>query len=340
MISQEFIQNFVDLLVKFASTSLLPTLALGFLVAVGLKVLIYLTVKREHWFVNEFEKRVHRYLEDHHGEHKLSFYVSLKKLLEKTFYEVFLVRSYKKRRKPDTIMDINDRLFLVKDGVAFIVKDTLKQSRYLNKGGDHPKFLEISKSVIQNNPCFNRALGIIPSSQVNEILNILPGIFIVGGIFGTFLGIMKGLPDLSGMNLEDIEGTKLIMDNFLLKISFSMSTSIVGIILSVCMSFINAIFSPERIYISIVEKYENSMDMIWNLCETNCLPSEIGEFDENRDPLDALAEENMAKALEKSRYHKYRYNTGVDFKEDQSTVKEMSEKIKNNNGNTSDDDVA
>jgi hypothetical protein len=139
--------------------------------------------------------------------------------------------------------------------------------------------------------------GIIPVSTFNDFLNSVPGLFIVGGIFGTFLGIMKALPELGGMNLSDVEGSKLIMDNFLLKISFSMSTSIIGIILSVAMSLANTFFSCEKAYMETVERLENELDTLWNMSVSNKLPTEITHFDEQRDPIEVLSEDLIAKEL-------------------------------------------
>src|SRR5690606_11477429 len=145
--------------------------------------------------------------------------------------------------------------------------------------------------------CFIKVFGIIPGSVFNNFLNTVPGLFIVGGIFGTFLGIMKALPELSAMNLSDIEGSKIIMDTFLLKISFSMSTSIIGIILSVAMSFVNTFFSCERAYMDTVERLENQLDNIWNMSSNNKLPKEVPSFDADRDPIEVLSEDLITKEL-------------------------------------------
>ena len=131
----------------------------------------------------------------------------------------------------------------------------------------------------------------IPVQATHDVLNILPGVFIIGGIFGTFLGIMGALPELGEMKLEDVEGAKMIMDNFLTKISFSMSTSIIGIIVSVCMTFINTLLDPEKLYVKTVNKFENTMELAWDVSVNNLHPRDIKDFDEHRDPIEALAED-------------------------------------------------
>lgn len=296
MFSQDLVQGLVDGVVVFATDLLMPVMAIFFVLAISLRCLIYYTVRREDWFSKEFTKRVKKFQDARTEAADQSFYVVCKRLLEITYYEVFEVRAIMKRRNPDAIMTVADRIFLVQQGSARMVTDILKQIKYL-KWGERPKFLEISNSVLRNNPCFNRVFGIIPVGVFNDFLNTVPGLFIVGGIFGTFLGIMKALPELGGMNLSDVEGSKLIMDNFLLKISFSMSTSIIGIILSVTMSLANTFFSCEKAYMETVERLENELDTLWNMSSNNKLPSQVSTFEADRDPIEVLSEDLIAKEL-------------------------------------------
>ena len=165
--------------------------------------------------------------------------------MQKTYYEIFELRKRYGRRHPDQVMGINDRLFMVQEGTARIILDFLRQAQYLEKHQDHPKFLEMTKSVFEHNPFFGRLFGYISVNMLNNILNVLPGLFVIGGIFGTFLGIMEGLPTLGGMDVTDSTTSKAVMDSFLVKISFAMNTSIAGILLSVCMTILNTLLSPK-----------------------------------------------------------------------------------------------
>lgn len=295
--SQEIIQGMVDGVVIFATDLLMPVMILSFLVAVSLRALIYYTIRREDWFGKEFSKRVRKFMDQRDEKAEQSFYIACKRLLEITYYEVFEVRSILKRRNPDAIMTLTDRVFLVQQGCARIASDTLRSIKFFKHGGERPKFLEASNNVFRSNPCFNRVFGLIPVGVFNDFLNTVPSLFIVGGIFGTFLGIMKALPELGGMNLSDIEGSKLIMDNFLLKISFSMSTSIVGIILSVTMGLCNTFLSCEKVYMETVERFENDLYTLWNMSSSNKLPAEVSGFEADRDPIEVLAEDLISKEL-------------------------------------------
>lgn len=200
-------------------------------------------------------------------------------------------------------MSRSDRLFLIKQGCAWLVKDMQKQIRHLRHGKTdaQPKLMQMTRSSLQNNPAFNKLFGVVPSAPINEVLNILPGIFIVAGIFGTFLGIMKALPELGTMDLANSEKSKEVMDQFLLKISFAMSTSLVGIMLSIVMNFFNTLFSPDKKFVEIVERFENALDLLWSRSNNNDLPEDIPDFDEHRDAIDALAENAINQTVKENK---------------------------------------
>lgn len=267
-----------------------------FVVAVFFRWVVYYTVRRHEWFAREFEKRVHRYMDNEKKESPdspISFYVLTKKLLEKTYYEVFAIRDRQHLDNIDHIVTVNDRVFLVKQGCAWLVKDILKQLKHLKWSKETPKLMHITRATIHHNPCFNKVFGIIPMSGLNDILSILPGLFVVAGILGTFLGIKGGLIELGAMDLQDLEGTKTVMNNFLQEIAFAMSSSIVGIMLSLALHVINTSWSPDRVYVSLVDRFESAMDLLWYRSDNNYLPAQIDKFDENRDPIEALAEESI-----------------------------------------------
>ncbi|MEK2644734.1 hypothetical protein [Bdellovibrio sp. BCCA] len=273
-----------------------------FLVGLFFRSIIYYTVRRHEWFAREFEKRVNQYME---GEvpgksENVSFYVLSKKILERTYYEVFEIRDRMKRRKPDSIMSTSDRVFLVRQGCAWLVKDILKQLKFLKWNEGNPKLLNITKATLQHNPCFNRVFGVLPMVGINDLISILPGLFVVAGILGTFIGIAGGLQELGTMNLQDLENTKNIMDRFLHEISFAMKTSIVGIIFSLLSHVTNTILSPERSYVSMVDRFESALDLLWYRSDNNNFPAHERPFDEHRDAVEALAEDALNKEIGKA----------------------------------------
>lgn len=295
---QGIIDGFLQWITNSSGHLLMPAMVGTFFVAVALRFLVTFTVSRELWFAKEFEKRAMKFLGEAHTHKNVSFHVLAKHLLEKTYYELFEVRAIMKRRKPDSVRGLTDRLFLIQHGIARLVDDTLKRTRHLKRQSD-PKMVDIGKSVFEFNPCFRKVFGIIPVGGANDFLSILPGILIVSGILGTFLGIMRALPELGGMNLNDMEGTKAVMDDFLVKVSYSMATSAIGIMLSLAVHLLNTFFSAERSFLNAVDKYTASLDGLWSCSDNNDVDANIPAFDEHKDPIDALARDALSKELER-----------------------------------------
>jgi hypothetical protein len=295
----QLIKSYIDLISTVGNQWIYPLIIGFFMLAVSTRVLIYFSVSRHQWFAYEFEKRVSRYLESGDRDPQ-PFYVLAKRLMERTFYELFEIRDRMKRRKPDTVMSMADRVFLIRQGSAWIVRDTLKQLMHL-KWGERPNFENLTKVVFHKNPCFNRLLGLVSASGLNDVLNILPSVFVIIGIFGTFIGIMTELPTLSGIDVQDVEKTKKIMDEFVIKISFSMGTSVLGILFSVLMNFANTIFSPEKAFVGTIDRFENSLVLLWNRATSNEMPHDATSFDEHRDAVEALAEAALNQELARTK---------------------------------------
>lgn len=287
---------------RHAIELLIPLMMLVFVFGLVARHLVYYTVSRHDWFASEFEKRVSKFIEtEEPGPSKnVSFFLLTKKMLEKAFYESFEIRDRMHRRKKDKIMTNNDRIFLVKQGCAWLVKDILKQVKFLKWHENTPKLLNVTKASFQQNPCFNRIFGIVSLSKVNDLVNILPGLFVIGGIFGTFMGIVVGLPKLGGMNIQDVEGTKQIMDSFLFEVSFAMNCSILGIMFSVLTTLNNTLFSPERKFFEMVEKFENSLDLLWYRSDNNDVPKGTPPFDGDKDSSDTLAQESVDQEIHRA----------------------------------------
>ena len=301
MTAHALAQAFIALIIKYASDFLLPGIILIGIVGGISRVLIFVTIRRQQWYVREIEKRVDRFLGQVRTTTDVSFFVSCKQVLERTYYELFEVRAIMMRRKPDLLLSLIDRIFVVQQGCARVVRDTLGQVRHLRYQVTHPKMREIALSVLSNNRCFNRVFGLIPVQGLNDLLNLLPGIFIISGIFGTFIGIMQALPDLGTMDIASVESSKATIDSFLLKTSYAMSSSILGICLCVWMNVMNAVFSPNKIALSSLNMYENGLDKLWHRATNNLLPEEISDFNEHRDPIEALAEQAVDIQMRKIR---------------------------------------
>ena len=264
-------QLVANYLIPVTAQLIMPLMLTLFFGGLAVRGFLYYVASAENRFAREFEKRVVRHFNNPEAPKVASFSRLLRILLLKTHHECFDVRNKFKRRDLDYISSAADRLFMVEDGVVHLVRDSLKQARYLHKDAGHhaPKMVELTKSVFENNPVFNRLFGVIPINRLNDILGILPGLFIIGGIFGTFLGISQSLPDLGTMDMGNMDETKRVMDLFLVKISQAMIKSIIGIGFSVVMSVVNTLLSVEGIFYNLVNRYTNALELLWNETTTN-----------------------------------------------------------------------
>ena len=291
-----------QLIVHAAAVILMPLMYGAFCGGIFVRFLMYVTAKRQAWFALAFEKRVRRLLDSDDNKKQDSYYVMVKRLLELTYYESFVMKARIKLSRPGTVLSFTDRIFQFQTGCAQLVRDTLRQVQNLRGEGDEaPELTGITKNLFRNNQWFKKVIGLFSSEMFNEILLVLPGLFIIGGIFGTFLGIMQNLPELSGMDLADVEGSKKIMDKFLLAMSYAMIKSIIGIILSVSMTIMNGMLNVENIDDGTVNRFENCLTLIWHASRGRGAAGEHSTFDEHKDPIAALAEQSVAKELKGSR---------------------------------------
>jgi hypothetical protein len=266
------ISKFVtDYLLGVTSELIMPLMVIGFFVGITARFFLYLIARSEFNFAKEFYMRVYNHFQIVDAPKVASFHRLTRILMVKTFTECFETKMNGKRRNLDYIQSLFERLFLIEDGMKRLIEDTLKQTRYLKKDNNNneEKLLDVSRHVFENNPFFNRLMGVFNVSLLNDVLNILPSLFIIGGIFGTFLGISKSLPDLGNMDLNNAEETKRIMDLFLLKISQSMIKSIIGIAASVTTSLINTVLSIEGTHYNTVNKFAAALEHVWNETTTN-----------------------------------------------------------------------
>jgi|GEM_PF-4413028 len=279
--SQQLNQFIMTSVIGPLAEALYPMMFLAFFLGIIARVLLYYTVKTEYKFAKEFEKRTLRYLADPASEKIPNFYKAVRVQLEKTYFESFELRKRYKRRNLDHIATIADRLFLMQDGAQRLVKDTVKQARYMRKDGPPPRMLDVTKGIFDMNPVFTKLLGFIPIGLCNEMLSVLPGLFVIAGILGNFLGVSAGLPALSGLDLSNMEQTKTTMDTFITHISFSMVVSVVGIAFSVVMTILNTMFAADGVYFNLVNTYAGTLETLWNETSINEVDREDIFRDEN-----------------------------------------------------------
>jgi hypothetical protein len=80
---------------------------------------------------------------------------------------------------------------------------------------------------------------------------------------------MQALPELTAIDISDAEASKAVIDGFLIKISFALSSSILGIVISIVLSFMNTLLSPSSTYVEIVDMFNSATEILWNKSDNN-----------------------------------------------------------------------
>lgn len=126
-----------------------------------------------------------------------------------------------------------------------------------------PDFKELSTRVLNQDPFWKNIVIIVPVDTLQRILGIMPGLFIIGGIFGTFIGITAALPMIATIDLSDLDAAGPILNQFVANIAYSMKTSIAGIIYSVILTLLNTLFPLASVRIEIREGLARTFEHIW-----------------------------------------------------------------------------
>jgi len=140
---------------------------------------------------------------------------------------------------------------------------SIKQQIDAFKSSYPPNFNEIASRVMARDRQSKTILKVLPLDLLTRVLAILPGLFVVGGIFGTFIGITNALPKIAAIDLNELDAAGAVMSSFVADIAYAMNTSIVGIICSVLMTVLNAMFPLATAQRSVMKNVEQILEMIW-----------------------------------------------------------------------------
>jgi hypothetical protein len=126
-----------------------------------------------------------------------------------------------------------------------------------------PNFTELTHRLLAQDEKWNKLIGPIPLEGVSRLIDILPGLFIVFGVFGTFVGISMALPEIANIDFNNLETSGSTLTKFVLNTTFAMKTSIAGIFFSVILTMLNT-FSPIKdVRGRIFKQVETTMQALW-----------------------------------------------------------------------------
>ncbi|MEK6623587.1 MAG: hypothetical protein AABY86_01380 [Bdellovibrionota bacterium] len=132
-----------------------------------------------------------------------------------------------------------------------------------------PNFGQLTERILNDDKNWSKVFGFFPVDGVTRILDVLPNIFIVLGVFGTFVGISMALPEIAKINFSNLETSGEILSKFVSNVAFSMNTSIVGIIYSLGLTLLNTLFPVDASRHGTFEKVESVIETLWFHLQTD-----------------------------------------------------------------------
>lgn len=132
-----------------------------------------------------------------------------------------------------------------------------------------PDFSQLTDRVMNDDENWTRIFGIIPIDGITRILDMLPTLFIVLGVFGTFIGISQALPEIAKIDFNNLEASGETLTQFVINVTFAMKTSIAGIFFSIVLTLLNTLFPIEATREGTFEKVENALQVLWYHLQTD-----------------------------------------------------------------------
>lgn len=140
----------------------------------------------------------------------------------------------------------------------------IKQENSCFKSNFPPNFNDLAERIMEKEDKWNKLLGFFPIGPISRLIDILPGLFVVFGIFGTFIGISLALPKIAQMDFNNLEGSGALLTEFVLAVTYAMKTSIAGILFSLVTTLLNAIAPVRGLRQKTFKKVSQCFENIWH----------------------------------------------------------------------------
>lgn len=140
---------------------------------------------------------------------------------------------------------------------------SIKSESAVFKSKFPPNYHELTSRILDKDDNWNRLLGIFPIAPISRLNDVLPGLFVVFGIFGTFIGIAMALPEIAKIDFNNLESSGGILTNFVLSVTFAMKTSIAGIMFSLIMTLLNTLAPVRAQRQRTFKKLANCFETMW-----------------------------------------------------------------------------
>jgi len=126
-----------------------------------------------------------------------------------------------------------------------------------------PNYNELTERILERDDNWTKIKGIFPIAPIARLNDVLPSLFVVFGIFGTFIGISMALPEIAKIDFNNLDASGEILTRFVLSVTYAMKTSIAGILFSLVMTFLNTLAPVQGTRDNTFKKVSNCFENIW-----------------------------------------------------------------------------
>jgi hypothetical protein len=126
-----------------------------------------------------------------------------------------------------------------------------------------PNYYELTERILERDDSWTKIKGLFPIAPIARLNDILPSLFVVFGIFGTFIGISMALPEIAKIDFNNLDASGEILTRFVLSVTYAMKTSIAGIMFSLIMTFLNTLAPVQGTRDKTFKKVSNCFENIW-----------------------------------------------------------------------------
>jgi hypothetical protein len=126
-----------------------------------------------------------------------------------------------------------------------------------------PNFNELTFRLLSQDDKWNKLIGPIPLDGISRLIDVLPSMFVVLGVFGTFVGISLALPEVAKIDFSNIETSGKTLGSFVINTTFAMKTSVAGIFSSLVLTLLNALYPIKDVRARIFRQIETTLQTLW-----------------------------------------------------------------------------
>ncbi|MBF0441867.1 MAG: hypothetical protein HQK54_08190 [Oligoflexales bacterium] len=265
----------IDIIALFRTISLnlIPIMFSVLCLALFLRYLAYRSGKMNQGYFNAFSRTLQKILEDESTTSEPIYDIDrwLSQVLDKVAHHLpnrsfrFMgkVRKQKEESIADRMLNKKDEALKTYVEGKKLTIASVKQQVDAFRSPHPPDFHEITRRVLDQDMGWRKIARILPVDALSRSFDILPGLFVVGGIFGTFIGITSALPKIASIDLNKIHEAAPILNSFVTDLSFSMNASITGIVCSVVMTILIALFPLDTVRDDVMRNMDQSFEFMW-----------------------------------------------------------------------------